>query len=166
VEHLCDVDTGSSYHRDAAGPYDNRAIRSIDSQLRELKWFDAQEIDGRYWYQPMTNRGKHKVYFVRYFDEIRPAFDAILDVFRGFDTERCEIVATLFAAWNDLLQKNGTISDDAIVSEVLHNWHESKQRIPEDRWRKALAWMREKNFVPRTATGEQSRAGKAIPTVA
>ena len=153
VEQLCDVDTGSEYHRDAAGPYDNRAIRSIDSQLRKQKWFDAQKSESRYRYEPMANRGKHKEYFERYFGGISAAFDTVIETFRGFTTERCEMVATLFAAWSDLLQQKGPISDDAIVNEVLNNWHESKKRIPEDRWRKALAWMRDHGFVPQKATG-------------
>jgi hypothetical protein len=154
VEHLCGVETGSTYHRDAAGPYDNRAMRSIDSQLRRQKWFDAQKIEGRYRYEPMSNRGKHKEYFERYFSGISAAFDTIIDTFRTFRTERCEIVATLFAAWSDLLRQNGRVADDAIVNEVLHNWHESKKRIPEDRWHKALSWMRDHDFVPHTARGE------------
>lgn len=149
VEHLCSVDTGSAYHRDAAGPYDNQALRSIDSQLRKQKWFDARKVGDRYRYEPMANRGKHKDYFERYFTGIRPSFDTIIDTFRSLSTERCEIVATLFGAWNDLIQAKAPISDDAIVNEVLNNWHESKKRIPEDRWRKALLWMREKGFVPR-----------------
>ena len=153
VEHLCDVDTGSTYHRDAAGPYDNRTIRSIDSQLRKQKWFDAQKIEGRYRYQPMANRGRHKEYFARYFGGIGAAFDTVINTFRDFKTDRCEIVATLFAAWSDLLQQKAPISDDAIVNEVLNNWHESKKRIPENRWRKELSWMRDHGFVPRKATG-------------
>jgi len=32
------------------------------------------------------------------------------------------------------------------------NWHEAKRRIPEDRWLKALGWMREKGFVPKGVT--------------
>jgi hypothetical protein len=153
VEHLCDVDTGSTYHRDAAGPYDNRAIRSIDSQLRRQKWFDAQKVDDRYRYQPMANRGKHKEYFERYFPGIGTTFDTVIETFRSFTTERCEIVATLFGAWRDLLQQNDSVSDDAIVNEVLNNWHKSKKRIPEERWRKALSWMRDHGFVPRKAIG-------------
>jgi restriction endonuclease S subunit len=156
VEHLCKIDTGSTYHRNAAGPYDNRAIRSIDSQLRKQEWFDAQELDGRYRYVPMAKRGGHKKYFERYFCGIRDSLERILSTLRTFDTERCEIIATLFAAWDDLMQQHASISDDAIVHEVLNNWHESKKRIPDERWRKALAWMRDKGFAPPQATGEQS----------
>lgn len=147
--HLCEVDTGSTYHRDALGPYDNRAMRSIDSQLRKQKWFDAQKIDGRYRYVPMANRGGHKEYFERYFSGVRYSFEKIINTFRSFDTERCEIVATLYAAWSDLLREKGTVSDEMIVHEVLNNWHESKQRIAEDRWLSALGWMREKGIAPK-----------------
>ena len=38
VEHLCNVETGSTYYRQAAGPYDNRALRSIDSQMKKQKY--------------------------------------------------------------------------------------------------------------------------------
>ena len=156
VEHLCALDTGSTYHRDAAGPYDNRAMRSIDSQLRKQEWFEAQELNGRYRYVPMAKRGGHKEYFERYFGGVRDSFEHTLSTLSTFDTERCEIIATLFAAWNDLMKQHASVSDEAIVHEVLNNWHDSKKRIPEERWRKALSWMRDKAFVPYQATGELS----------
>lgn len=149
VEHLCEVDTGSTYHRQAAGPYDNKALRSIDSQLRKQQWFDARKESGRYRYVPLHKQGGHKTYFDRYFSGISANLIKILATLRTLDTEKCEIVATLFSAWNDLLCEKTTVSDDMIVHEVLHNWHESKKRISEDRWRNALGWMREKGFVPK-----------------
>ncbi|HCD6628999.1 TPA: restriction endonuclease subunit S [Pseudomonas aeruginosa] len=152
AEHLCQVDTGSTYHRKAAGPYDNRAIRSIDSQLRKQQWFEARKQDGRYQYVPLAKRGGHKPYFERHFSGIAENLEKILGTFKTAKTEQCEIVATLLAAWSDLLREKGTVSDEMIVHEVLHNWHEAKQRIPEDRWLVALGWMRQKGFVPKGAT--------------
>jgi hypothetical protein len=34
------------------------------------------------------------------------------------------------------------------MHEILYNWHASKRRIPEARWRKAVEWMKKKGFVP------------------
>ncbi|CUI88584.1 Type I restriction modification DNA specificity domain [Achromobacter xylosoxidans] len=152
TEHLCQVNTGSIYHRKAAGPYDNRALRSIDSQLQKQQWFEAHKHDGRYQYVPLAKRGGHKPYFERHFSGIGETLGRILSAFKTAKTEQCEIVATLLAAWSDLLREKGTVSDEMIVHEVLHNWHEAKQRIPEDRWLMALGWMREKGFVPKGAT--------------
>ncbi len=152
VERLCEVETGSTYHRKAAGPYDNRALRSIDSQLRAQQWFETRKEGKRYQYVPMQKRGGHKHYFDRYFSGIGKTFDRIIGAFKTLDTERCEIVATLLAAWSDLLRDKGTVSDELIVHEVLNNWHEAKRRISEDRWLKALDWMRSQGFVPKGAS--------------
>ncbi|MFY3531610.1 restriction endonuclease subunit S [Achromobacter denitrificans] len=152
AEHLCQVDTGSTYRRKAAGPYDNRALRSIDSQLQKQQWFEARKQEGRYQYVPLAKRGGHKPYFERHFSGVGETLEKILSAFKTAKTEQCEIVATLLAAWSDLLREKGAVSDEMIVHEVLHNWHEAKQRILEDRWLMALGWMREKGFVPKGAT--------------
>lgn len=148
TELLCRVDTGSTYHRKAAGPYDNRALRSIDSQLRKQQWFEARKQDGRYQYVPLAKRGGHQPYFERHFSAIAGQLQKILGAFKTAKTEQCEIVATLLAAWSDLLRERGAASDEMIVHEVLHNWHEAKRRIPKERWLTALGWMRGKGFVP------------------
>ena len=148
TERLCHIDIGSHYHRDAAGPYDNRALRSIDSQLKKQKWFEVRRTEKGNRYVPMQNRGKHKAYFDKYYSAVLPSFDKIIDTFKTQNTERCEIVATLYSAWEDLLHSNKPFTDADIVNEVLNNWHESKKRISQDRWLSAIQWMRENGFAP------------------
>ena len=147
-ERLCHIETGSHYHRDAAGPYDNRALRSIDSQLKKQNWFEVRRTEKGYRYVPMQNRGKHKMYFDKYFSAVLPTFEKIIDTFKTQNTERCEIVATLYSAWEDLLHSNMPFTDADIVNEVLNNWHESKKRISKERWLNAIHWMRENGFAP------------------
>jgi restriction endonuclease S subunit len=148
TERLCHIDIGSHYHRDAAGPYDNNALRSIDSQLKKQKWFEVQRTEKGYRYVPMQNCGKHKTYFNRYYSGVVPMFDKIINTFKTQNTERCEIVATLYSAWEDLLYSNKSFTDADIINEVLSNWHESKKRISQDRWLKAIQWMRDNGFAP------------------
>ncbi|WP_373834531.1 restriction endonuclease subunit S, partial [Bacteroides heparinolyticus] len=148
TERLCHIETGSHYHRDAAGPYDNRALRSIDSQLKKQKWFEARRTEKGNRYVPMQNRGKHKTYFDKYFSAVLPTFEKIIGTFKTQNTERCEIVATLYSAWEDLLHSNKPFADADIVNEVLNNWHESKKRISKERWLNAIQWMRENGFAP------------------
>ena len=150
TEHLCHIDIDSHYHRDAAGPYDNRALRSIDSQMKKQKWFEANKEDKGYRYMPMQNRGGHKKYFEKYYADVMPMFDKIIDTFRSSTTEQCEIIATLYSAWNDLLQSHKSFTDDDILNEVLNNWHESKKRISRNRWQTELDWMRANGFMPQT----------------
>ena len=148
TERLCHIDIGSHYHRDAAGPYDNRALRSIDSQLRKQKWFDVRRTEKGNRYVPMQNCGKHKAYYDKYYSTVASTFDKIINTFKTQNTERCEIVATLYSAWEDLLHSNKSFTDADIVNEVLNNWHESKKRISKERWLSAIQWMRENGFAP------------------
>lgn len=151
VERLCHLDIGSQYHRDAAGPYDNRALFSIDSQLKSQKWFEAQKTAKGVRYIPMQKRGGHKSYFDRYYSDVLPIFDKVINTFKRQKTEQCEIVATLYSAWEDLLLGNKPCTDADIVDEVLNNWHESKKRIPPERWQRAIQWMCENGFAPKQA---------------
>lgn len=150
TEHFCHIDIDSHYHRDAAGPYDNRALRSIDSQMKKQQWFAVTKKDKGYQYQPMEKRGEHKKYFDRYYSDVLPMFDKIINTFKTSSTEQCEIVATIYSAWDDLLHGGRPFSDEDILDEVLNNWHESKRRIERSRWQKALVWMRDNSFVPQT----------------
>lgn len=148
TEHLCHIDTGSHYHRDAAGPYDNTALRSIDKQMKQHQWFALTKKDKGYRYQPMDKRGDHKKYFDKYYASVLPMFDKVIETFKTSSTEQCEIVATLYSAWNDLLHRSQPFTDDDILNEVLNHWHDSKKRISSSRWQKALDWMRKNEFVP------------------
>jgi type I restriction enzyme S subunit len=148
TENMCGIDIGSKYHRDVAGPYDNRAIRSIDSQLKKQNWFEVERRDKGYRYVPMTKRGGHKNYFNKYYSDTLPVFDKVINTLRNWDTERCEIVATLYSAWKDLANAKQQYTDNDIINEVINNWNESKKRISEERWQKALDWMRKNGFAP------------------
>lgn len=153
AEHLCSIDTGSTYYRKEAGPYDNRALRSIDSQMKKLKWYEAKKVDNRYQYVPLEKAGDHSDYFNRYYTDVIDTFNNVIETFKRWDTERCEIVATLYAAWNDFIAQGKEASDDEIVDEVMNNWHENKKRIPKVTWLKALKWMRDNSFTPQSNNG-------------
>ncbi len=146
--HLRLEDFEENYQRASAGPYDNRLIRSIDSQLEKQRWFRAEQVGDRYSYKRMDRAGNHKKYFEGYFGDKADQLSLLLDLFRPLNTDRAEIVATLYAVWNDFLIQKQKFDDDRIIKEVLTNWDEAKTRFPEDRWRKALDWMKEKGLVP------------------
>lgn len=96
----------------------------------------------------MEKAGGHQKYFSRYWPEQLPKFDRLVNLLRSFSTERCEIVATLFAVWNDRLRADQPCTDADIVDEVLTQWHPSKQRIARERWLSALQWMKQEELTP------------------
>lgn len=152
-KHLgLDKDLEHHHLRQAAGPYDPKARRSIENNFKKLKWFDTIRKEGRgTQYIPLEKSGGHDKYFENYFGSYRNEIDRIINLMRPLDTERCEIIATLYSAWSDFLDGNVIPTDDQTVDEVLQNWHPSKRRISRERWTDALGWMKEKGLAPRTS---------------
>jgi type I restriction enzyme S subunit len=153
--HLCEhhaqlTEIQGTYLRDAAGPHDNRMMRSIEARLADAKWFQAvKRRDGMGTeYIPLPEAGRHARYFESYWGTKKVRIQGVIDLLRPMKTQQAEIVATLYAAWNDLIVGGGMVTDEAILREVLTRWHEKKTKIPRERWLSALEWMRKKDLVP------------------
>lgn len=156
--HLGLPDFESNYFRQAAGPYDNRMMRSVDSQLEHQKWFRAVQRGETWHYHAMANAGQHQKYFDQFWASHQDGLQQLLTLLRKLDTERCEILSTLYAVWNDFLLAGASFDDAKLADEAIR-WHPAKQRIERDRWFKALGWMREKGLVPR-GTGKPTKVKK------
>ena len=78
------------------------------------------------------------------------------------NTREAEVLATVHAAWNNLLLDNVTITDDAIIHEARENWTESKRSIPENEFRKAISTIRKNGIVP-DGTAKRVRGQESLP---
>ncbi len=137
------------------GPYDPKARRSVEGNFKRQKWFDVVREGQRVKYRPLEKFGGHKKYFEAYFGDKADLIQSVIDVMRPLNTERSEMVATLYAVWNDLLLEDKKPTDEEIVDAALA-WSERKKEIERDRWLAALDWMRKKGLVPR-GSGERTR---------
>ena len=169
--HLCEYhgqvsEIQGDYSRKAAGPFDARAMAGISKNLKKQKWFEEVKEGERYVYRPLEKRGEHKKYLSHWQTEM-PRIDEVLSLLGNFRTRECEIISTLYAAWNDLLIDGGPTDDAAILHEAssAERWHKSKEQIAPERWTKALHWMKEKGLVP-VGYGKHTRhtAGQIGPT--
>ena len=149
-EYCAKLDLQTGFNRHAAGPYNPQVLRSIDSQLKKSQWFSySADTDKSNKYTKLEKSDEYISYFEKYFDEQqRHAVDALIDLFKTAKSRQCEIVATLYGAWNDFLLDGVQPTDDQIIDEILTNWHESKERIERKRWLKALDWMKQQSIMP------------------
>lgn len=156
AEYHIGADIDGNYYRQAAGPLDPKMLRSVEGQMERQKWFRAQTGDKGTRYVPLENAGGHRKYFDRYWSANKERLNVLINLLRSKNTEFCEIVDTLFAAWNDLIIAGTSFDDGSIIKEFLENWHDSKKRFGEDRLRETLRWMRENGLVP---------TGRGKPTI-
>lgn len=152
--HLCEYhgqisEVQGDYARKAAGPFDAKAMAGISKNLKKQKWFEEVKEGERYVYRPLEKHGEHKKYLAHWQAQM-PRINEVLNLLGNFKTRECEIVSTLYAAWNDLLIDSGSTDDAAILHEAssAERWHKSKEQIAPERWKKALQWMKDKGLVP------------------
>lgn len=153
--HLCEYvaeidEIHADYARRAAGPFDNKLMFGVAAGLSKQKWFSEVKDGNRTFYRPLEKAGEHRKYLARWKGKM-PKVNEVLRLLGKADTQQCEIVSTLYAAWNDLLIETRQPSDAEIIHEASDpvRWHENKANIPSDKWPKALKWMRGNGLVPR-----------------
>ena len=133
----------------------------MEPRANRANWFVFNKTGGRYYFEKKqgfetlvktteAKLGRHK-----------QSVEQLIDLFVPMKTQQAEIVATLFAAWNNLLLNNLPASDEDIVYEARENWHEEKLEIEREKFFRAIEWMREKNLVPQGKGRLVKKRGKA-----
>ena len=79
-------------------------------------------------YTPTKDSSQYKKYYDKYFADYDSEIERIIGIFMDYDADQAEIVATLFAAWNDFVIDRKEFTDEQLVDEVLNNWNDSKNR--------------------------------------
>jgi len=149
IEAFAGIDLGRIPVKDAAGPNDFRHLKKVEHRARMINCFDFQRTAG----------GAYRVCKLRNFERLiektRTALgehltkvEHILDLMLPLNVQHAEIVATVFAAWNNLLLDGKQPTDEEIVYEARENWHPDKLKIERDKFFKTIEWMRKKNIVP------------------
>ncbi|WP_407848261.1 restriction endonuclease subunit S [Bordetella petrii] len=75
-------------------------------------------------------------------------FNRLIYALADKKTEQVEIIATLFAVWNDFLIDGAQPTDAQIISDVRENWHECKARFTPAELGRWLDWLRRENIIP------------------
>ena len=137
--------------KDAAGPDDYNHLKKVEHRASMAGYFKVVKKEIGHTYAASKNITKaidnleNKVT-----EEQKKQLDNLINLFLKFDLERAEIIATLYAGWNNLLIDGKTPTDDEIVFESRENWSKRKLGIERERFFKALQWMRkdEINLIP------------------
>lgn len=151
LQYLCDqvsnIDLESNYKKFAAGPFDPKLIRAIDSQFKKRRWFSVTLTEYGYKYFPDINSDDYKKYYSRYFNDVQDKINYIIDLFRKEKSDFCELVATLFAVWKEHLDKNKPATDLAL-SKAFFSWSSEKKKFKPIEITNAIVWMKNKNLIP------------------
>jgi hypothetical protein len=154
--YLADVhenlNLATEYYRETAGPLDQRALYNerfgIEALGQKHKLLRPDSRGKMVRYKPLPKSGKIQAFAAKHLGDKVKNIATMARAFEALTTDQSEIIATLYACWNDFLIQKRSPTNDEIVTEFLHHWHPKKSRFSRSRLVKALSWMREQDLVP------------------
>lgn len=157
ADMMCEQDLGTKYYREVAGPVDYNVLYNPQHRIEILaekhEYFITKKAGKGFRYILGNNiqeiEENENLFFGKNSSELR----RVIGKFQKLNTEQSEMVATLFACWNDLLIEEKDVTDELIVNEFQNNWDTSKKRFETRRLFRALEQMREHSIVPKGIKG-------------
>jgi len=158
VETHLGIDLGRNPVKDAAGPNDYPHLKKVEHRAKMVEWFRFQGTEAKgYTFTKSRNFDALIDKTMTVLGERRGDVDRLLEILLPLDMERSEVVATVYAAWNNLLLDGTLITDEAIVHEAREGWHPNKLKIDRDKFYKSIDWLKKKGLVP-SGRGKPVRA--------
>lgn len=143
AEHVIQADLNLNYYFQAAGPYDNRFMHTINDSLKKSKWFDYKNNK----YVPLDKQSQISEYYNGYFKPVTNKLERLFSLLQNATEADAEIIATIYAVWNNRLIQSLAISDDLLI-EDFYKWSKRKQQYTQEQILTGLNWLRKNNFEP------------------
>lgn len=150
-EHHAEIDLHRSPIKDAAGPNDfNRVINIIEPLAKKQKYFSVVKEPLRHTYGFSSNTFKSITKLKSQLSETqKKKAQEVIQLFLDKKMQDSELIATVYAAWNNLLINKEQINDEAIVYEARENWHDKKLEIERYKFFETIELLRVNNIVPK-----------------
>ncbi|WP_447801470.1 restriction endonuclease subunit S [Pseudomonas kilonensis] len=149
------------YLRNVAGPHDRHLMNQIEGELQKRQWYERIERETvGHAYRPLSQAGQHRqAYESIWSNTERHTIERVIEMMRSWDTDRCEMTVTLYAAWNDFILEGRLATDEAIVDEVMHRWNDAKLRFSKIEWLAVLTDMKNHEILIPTGFGKRTTGG-------
>lgn len=151
--YLIEKDIGfnfdNNYVREAAGPLSESIYKCESVISKKNKWIKVNKVKKHIEYEILSDFSKYSKYYDKYYSNYDNQIEEIIEKVKNYSTDKSEMVATLYASWNDFLIKKEDVTDIKIVKDVRENWNDTKKRFNEQKWLDVLKEMKEIELTPK-----------------
>jgi type I restriction enzyme S subunit len=130
----------------AMGPYDPDLQQYLEKEMAARQWFVYNENEALK-YKPLVNAGNHKADYDKHFGIEKEAINHIIQLFENARSAKIEVVATLFACWEEIIASNQLVNDTALLQR-FYEWSDKKKKYAEGKIIEALRWMEAEGITP------------------
>lgn len=149
IEKEVGFDFDNNYAREAAGPL-SEAIYKCEAVIsKSNKWVKVNKVKKHIEYEILSDFNKYNQYYNKYYSGYDDKIEKVIEIIKNCSTDKAEMIATLYASWNDFIIKGEKVSEIQIVKDVRENWHDRKKRFKEEEWLNVLDEMKQIELIPR-----------------
>jgi type I restriction enzyme, S subunit len=156
-EHHAQVKYKTNYEQEVAGPYDREFTLTFKKEMVEQDWFQQEMRVSLNRFVPGNNVGKLEKEFPKYFRDKGKEIRFVLQLFQEKTLAESELIATLYAVWNNRLIRKEPIDISYLIEDV-YKWSERKAIYSVGEITAIHSWMIEKGLVPTGFGKEITRA--------
>lgn len=149
IEKDIGFDFDNNYVREAAGPLSESIYKCESVVSKKNKWIKVNKVKKHIEYEILSDFSKYSKYYDKYYSDYDNQIESIIEKVKNYSTDKSEMVATLYASWNDFIIKKEDVTDIKIVKDVRENWNDTKKRFNEQKWLDVLEEMKEIELTPK-----------------
>lgn len=152
VEQLCDLNLHSNFYRNTAGPCDENLVSNAESVLIRYQCYKVEQQRTRnghtlVCYKEQTSASNIPQMFEQMFDSKKDLIDNLINKLSKLTSDMNEIIATLFAVWNNRLLSKKTISEGDLLND-FYDWSSHKKDFTKEQVLLGLEFMKNEKLIP------------------
>ena len=115
--------------------------------MEEQKWFHEEQKRNIIYFEPGENVGTLVKDYGVHFRKYSNAVTFVLKLMQDKTTDESELIATIYAVWNNCLIQKKELDETNLIKEV-YEWSASKSRFTKKDIANTWYWMKEKKLIP------------------
>lgn len=148
VENFAEVEYETNFLQETAGPYDRFFTQAFRKEMKENKWFSEEQKGIITKFVPEENVGSIISKYAQYFRNKSQKIVFAIQQLQGKSTHDAELIATLYAVWNNRLIKKKPIKIGLLI-EDFYNWSpKKKEQFQKEEIENTYKWLRMIKLVP------------------
>ncbi|WP_255156484.1 restriction endonuclease subunit S [Ferruginibacter sp. HRS2-29] len=148
VENFCEVEYETNFIQETAGPYDRNFTVGFRKEMKDKNWFEEEQKASITRFIPGENVGSLIKDYSKYFRSKSPKIVFIIEQLKDKSTHESELIATLYAVWNNRLLSNKSVKINLLVEDFF-NWSPKKiEEFQEEEIVNAFKWMKKLKLIP------------------
>ncbi len=151
ILYLCEqhaqLDFDTQYVKEAAGPLDSKFLYAFLNEGKQKNWIDETPIGNGFKYEPSTAISELTIDYPKYFRSSSSKINFIIKLLKDTDTDTAELIATIYAIWNNYIIKKQKL-DETLLAQEVYDWDDNKAKFNKSLIASTWQWMKEVKLIP------------------